>query len=57
VYRISYVRWLEIHTVEPLVPYPIPSEVENVIAYFKTYKLPGTAQILAELKQSGGKLN
>jgi hypothetical protein len=54
VHRVSDVRQMEIHTAEPLVPEPSPSEVEIAIAKLKKYKLPGSDQIPAELIQAGG---
>jgi hypothetical protein len=47
--RISDVRQIEIHTVEPLVPDPSPFEVETAIAKLKRYKSPGSDQIPEEL--------
>jgi hypothetical protein len=35
VYRVSYVRKIEIHTAEPLIPDPMPFEVEIAIAKLK----------------------
>jgi hypothetical protein len=35
VHRVSYVRQIEIHTAEPLVPDPSPFEVEIAIENFK----------------------
>jgi hypothetical protein len=49
VHRVSDVRQREIHTTEPLIPDPIPSEVEIAIATLKRYKSPGNGQIPAEL--------
>jgi hypothetical protein len=42
------------HTAEPLVPDPIPFEVEISIAKLKNYKLLGIDQIPIELIQAGG---
>jgi hypothetical protein len=42
VYRASDVRHIEVHTAEPLVPNPTPSEVEIATATLKNYKLPGS---------------
>jgi hypothetical protein len=53
VYRVSDVRQLEIHTSEPLVPDPGPSEFQITNAKLKRYKAPGTDQIPAELIQTG----
>jgi hypothetical protein len=49
VHRISDVRQIEIHTAEPIVPDPSPSEVEIAVAKLKRYKPPSSDQILAEL--------
>jgi hypothetical protein len=38
---------MEIHTAEPLVPEPSPSEVEIAIANLRSYKFPDIDQILA----------
>jgi hypothetical protein len=54
VHRVSEVRWIEIHTVEPLVPGPCLFEAEIVTANLKKYKSPDCYQILAELVQAGG---
>jgi hypothetical protein len=56
VHSVSDVREIEIHTAEPLVPDPSPFEVEIAIAKLKTYKSPGSDQILAELIQAGGEI-
>jgi hypothetical protein len=40
------------HTAEPLVPGPSCLETEIAIAKFKTYKLPGSDKIPAELIQA-----
>jgi hypothetical protein len=37
VHRVSYVRQTEIHTAEPLVNDPRPSEVEGDIAKFEEF--------------------
>jgi hypothetical protein len=52
--RVSDVRQIEIHTVEPLVPDPNPFEVEIAITKLKRYKQPGSDQIPTELIQAGG---
>jgi hypothetical protein len=52
--RVSDIRQVEIHTAEPLVPDPIPFEVEIVIAKLEKQKLSGSDQILAKLIQAGG---
>jgi hypothetical protein len=42
------------HTDEPLLPEPSPSEVEIAIKRLIRYKLPGIDQILVELIHVGG---
>jgi hypothetical protein len=42
VHRVSDVKQIEIHTIEPLVPDPSPFEIEIAIATFKQYKSPGS---------------
>jgi hypothetical protein len=54
VHRASDVRQKEIHTTEPLVPEPRPSEVQIAIAKLKRYKSPCSDQIQAELIKAGG---
>jgi hypothetical protein len=54
VHRVSDVRQIKIHTAEPVVLVPSPSEVEIAIAKFKNYKSPGSDQIPAEVMQAGG---
>jgi hypothetical protein len=54
VHGVSNVRQTEIHTAEPLVPYPSSFVVEIAIGKLKRYKSPGIDQILAELIQAGG---
>jgi hypothetical protein len=56
VHKVSDVRQIEIHTAEPLVPDPSPSEVEIAIAKFKMYKSPGSDQILAQLIEAGDEI-
>jgi hypothetical protein len=46
---------MDIQTAETLVPEPSLVEVENAIGKLKSYKYPGTDQILAELIKAGGK--
>jgi hypothetical protein len=53
VHSVSDVRQIEIHTAEPTVPDPGPSEVEIAIANLKKYKLHGSDQIPAEMTQAG----
>jgi hypothetical protein len=50
---VSDVRQIEIHTAEPLVPDPSPSEFEIGIANLRRYKSAGSEQIPAELIQAG----
>jgi hypothetical protein len=52
-HNVSDVRQKYI-TAESLVPGPSHFEVEISIAKLKTYKSPGSVQILAELYQAGG---
>jgi len=54
VHVVNEVIQIEIHTAEPLVLQPISFEVEIAIVYMKSYKLPGSDQILAQLIQVGG---
>jgi hypothetical protein len=49
------VRQMDIHMAEPLVPKPNLVEMEIAIGKLKTYKSPGTGQILAKLIKAGGK--
>jgi hypothetical protein len=53
VHGVHDVRQMAIHTVEPLVPEPSLVEVEIAIGKLKSYKSPGTDQILAELIKVG----
>jgi hypothetical protein len=53
VHNVSYVRQIEIHTADPLVPGPSHLEVE-IVNVTEKYKSPGSDQILAELFQAGG---
>jgi hypothetical protein len=48
------VRQKDIHTAEPLVPEPSIVKVEIAIRKLKSYKSPGTDQILAEMIKAGG---
>jgi hypothetical protein len=45
---------MEMHTAEPLVPYPGPFEAEIDITKLKQYKSAGNDQILVELIQAEG---
>jgi hypothetical protein len=54
VHVVQYVSQMDIHTAKPLVHEPSLAEVETAIGKFKTYKSPGTDQILAELIKAGG---
>jgi hypothetical protein len=54
VHGVYDVRQVDIHTAEPLVPEPSLVEVEVAIGKLKSYKSPGTDQILAELIKAGG---
>jgi hypothetical protein len=45
---------MNIHTAEPLVLEPSLVKVETSIGNLKSYKSPGTDQILAELIKAGG---
>jgi hypothetical protein len=56
VHNVSYVRKIEVHTAEPIVPDPSRLEVEIAIAKFKKYKSPGTDEVPAELIQAGGEI-
>jgi hypothetical protein len=56
VHNVSDVRWIEVHTTEPLVPGPSRLEVEIAIPKLKKYKSTGNDQIPAELIQTGGEI-
>jgi hypothetical protein len=45
---------MDIHKAEPLVPEPSLVEVETAIGKLKSYKSPGTDNILAKLIKAGG---
>jgi hypothetical protein len=45
---------MDIHMAEPLVPEPSLFEVEIATGKLKSFKSPGTDQILAELMKAGG---
>jgi hypothetical protein len=53
VHGVHDVRQTDIHTAEPLVPEPSLVEVEIAIGKLKSYKSPGTDQILAEFIKAG----
>jgi hypothetical protein len=54
VHRVSYVRKIEIHTAEPLVPDLRPYEFEiSICRVGKVYKSQDSAHIPAELIQAG----
>jgi hypothetical protein len=53
-HRVSNVRQVEIHTVEPLLRNLSPFEDKIAIAKLKKYKPPGSDQIPAELIEAGG---
>jgi hypothetical protein len=56
VHRVSDVRQIEIHTAEPLVPHPMPFEVEIAVAVLERCKSPCSDQIPAELIQARGEI-
>jgi hypothetical protein len=56
VHRVSDVRQTEIHTAEPFVLDPSSFEAEITVAKLKSYKWPGSDQILGELIQAGGEI-
>jgi hypothetical protein len=49
-----YVRQMDTHTAEPLVPEPSLVEVEIAVGKLKSYKSPGTDQIPAEFVKARG---
>jgi hypothetical protein len=53
VHGVHYVKQMDIHTAEPLVPEPSLVEVEIAIGKLKSYKFPGTDQIPAKLIKAG----
>jgi hypothetical protein len=55
VHGVHNVRQKDIHTAEPLVPEPSLVKVEIATGKLKSYKYPGTDQILAKLIREGGK--
>jgi hypothetical protein len=54
VHGVHDIRQMDIHMAETLVPEPRLVEVEIAIGKLKSYKYPGTDQILAELIKAGG---
>jgi hypothetical protein len=54
VHNVNYVRQIEIHTAEPLVPGPSHLDREIAFAKLKEYKCPSSGQILAEMIQARG---
>jgi hypothetical protein len=51
---VHNIRQMDIHMAEPLVPEPSLVEVEIAVGKLKSYKSPGTDQILAEMIKAGG---
>jgi hypothetical protein len=56
VHRVSDVRQIEVHTAEPLVPHPDPSEVEITVSNLKNNKSSDSDRIPAELIQAVGEI-
>jgi hypothetical protein len=56
VHRVSHVRQIAIRAAEPLVPDPIPFEIEIAIGKLKSFKSPGCGQIPAGLIEAGGEI-
>jgi hypothetical protein len=54
IHGVHGVRQMDMHTAESLVPEPSLVEVEIAIEKLKSYKSPGTNQILAKLIRAGG---
>jgi hypothetical protein len=54
VHGVNNVRQMDIQTAEPLVPEPSLVKLEIAIGKLKSYKSPGTDQILTELIKAGG---
>jgi hypothetical protein len=54
IHGVHDVRQMDVHMAEPLVPEPSLIEVEIATGKLKSYKSPGTDQILAELIKAGG---
>jgi hypothetical protein len=48
IHGVHDVRQMDVHMAEPLVPEPSSVKVEIAIGKLKSYKSPGTDQILAE---------
>jgi hypothetical protein len=48
------VRQMDIHKAEPLIPEPSLIEVKIAIGKLKSYKSPGTDQILVKMIKAGG---
>jgi hypothetical protein len=55
IHGVHDVKQMDIHMAGPLVPVPSLVEVGIVIGKLKSYKSPGTDQILAKLIKAGGK--
>jgi hypothetical protein len=55
VHGVHDVRQMDMHTADPLVPEPSLIELEIAIGKLKSYKSPGTHQILTELIKAGVK--
>jgi hypothetical protein len=53
VHGVHNVRQKDIHTVEPLMPEPSLVKVEIATGKLKSYKSPGTDQIMAKLIKAG----
>jgi hypothetical protein len=56
VHNVSYVRQIEVHMAEPLVPGPSPLEFEIATAKSKMYKSRGNDQLPAELIEEGAEM-
>jgi hypothetical protein len=56
VHGVHDVKQMSIHMAEPLVPEPSLVKVEIAIGKLKSYKFPGTDQILVELIKVGGEI-
>jgi len=53
-HRVNYVRHIEIHTAEPLVPEPSAFEFELAFVKIKSHKSPEIDQIPTEMIKAGG---